>query len=140
MIIYRDETPLPEELDALLETALLTAAQNQNLPENCEVSVSFKTELEIRELNRQYRGKDKPTDVLSFPGFPNQPALGDIVICLNIAEEQARRYAHSFERELAFLAVHGLLHLLGYDHEMEEDEIEMRGVQYDIMQKIGVTR
>ena len=129
MIIYWDETPLPDELRAVIEQALLTGAAMQNVPEDNELSIAFMTASEIRVVNRDFRKVDKETDVLSFPGFPGNAALGDILICLNVAEKQARMYGHSIEREMAFLAVHGLLHLLGYDHEMEEDEIEMRAAQ-----------
>jgi len=108
--------------------------------DDCEVSVSLATPDEIRTMNRDYRNKDAATDVLSFPGFPGSPALGDIVICVDIARQQAEEYGHTFERELIFLAVHGLLHLLGYDHETPQDENLMRTLQTKIMDAIGVTR
>ncbi|MCL2364051.1 MAG: rRNA maturation RNase YbeY [Defluviitaleaceae bacterium] len=108
--------------------------------DDCEVSVSFVTPEEIRAMNRDYRGKNAETDVLSFPGFPGSPALGDIVICVAIAKRQAEEYGHTFERELTFLAVHGLLHLLGYDHETSQDEALMRAKQAKTMEEIGIAR
>jgi probable rRNA maturation factor len=140
MTIYWDETPLPDELREVVEKALLTGAMLENVDPDSEVSVTFMTAAEIRVINRDFRKADKETDVLSFPGFPGSLALGDILICLNVAERQARLYGHSFVREVAFLAVHGFLHLLGYDHALEEDEIEMRAAQYTIMEAIGVMR
>jgi len=110
------------------------------MADDCEVSVSFVTPEEIRTLNHDYRGKDSETDVLSFPGFPGSSALGDIVICVAVAKQQAEEYNHSFERELTFLAIHGLLHLLGYDHEIPQDETLMRAKQAKIMEEIGVAR
>ena len=105
----------------------------------------------IRELNKKFRNMDKPTDVLSFPlfdfeGESEEPPideivnnLGDIVISLEKAREQAEEYGHSFERETAFLCVHSMLHLLGYDHEIsEEDDKEMRARQTEIMKIMGL--
>jgi probable rRNA maturation factor len=140
MRIYWNEAPLPNALQALLTRALSASAAYANAPDACEVSVSFVGLDEIRGLNRDYRNKDEETDVLSFPGFLGSPALGDIVICSEAAERQAREYGHTFERELTFLAVHGLLHLLGYDHMTPEDEEEMCAAQDSIMQAIGVQR
>ena len=112
-----------------------------NAPDNAEISITFVSKDEIHELNREYRGVDDPTDVLSFPFIdPDewdkdiQPlALGDIIICTEIAREQAESYGHSFERELSFLLIHGLLHLAGYDHIQPEDEKEMRHAQREIL-------
>ena len=105
----------------------------------------------IHEINRDYRGVDRPTDVLSFPMFEDEGLdedealgeliLGDIVLSLERAKEQAEEYGHSFERECAFLCVHSVLHLLGYDHEIsEEEEIEMFARQEAILQELGITR
>ena len=115
-----------------------------------EVSVTIVTNDKIRALNAEYRGKDAPTDVLSFPMFDpdteeiealdGQPAvLGDIVISLERAAEQAELYGHSFEREVAFLCVHSVLHLLGYDHERSDDEDKlMREKQRAVMHALGL--
>ena len=117
----------------LEELALFTLAF-EDRAENTEVSVTFVTDEEIAELNETYRGKEGPTDVLSFecdgvdtPGFDETAAedeafeLGDIVIAPDIAEAQAKDFGTTFEQEISLLLVHGLLHLCGYDH-MEEDE------------------
>ena len=104
----------------------------------------------IRAVNSQFRGIDAPTDVLSFPlteyesvSFPvaDEPesSLGDIVISLERADEQAKEFGHSFEREIAFLTVHSMLHLLGYDHvNSEEEDAEMRRRQREILESIGL--
>ena len=112
----------------------------------------------IQEFNRENRGVDKVTDVLSFPYFEGlklpkaeedfcdsdfhkgKVALGSIMICRQRAIEQAREYGHSIEREMGFLTCHGLLHLLGYDHVIEEDEKIMFPLQNEIMESIGLSR
>jgi probable rRNA maturation factor len=115
------------------------------LPE-AEVSVLLTDDAGIAELNAAYRGKDGPTDVLSFAqregegADPEDPVLGDIVISIERAKEQAERYGHSVAREVGFLAVHGLLHLLGYDHETPEDEAVMMARTEAILEPLGLTR
>lgn len=117
-------------------------------PERTSVSVTFVGAEEIRELNRIYRQKDKVTDVLSFPQFdrisdlPEEGplCLGDVVICTEQALLQADDFGHSPEREIVYLFVHSLFHLLGYDH-MEEDEKEdMRRREEGVMDRIGLVR
>lgn len=117
-----------------------------------ELSVTFVTNERIQEINREYRGKDYPTDVISFAleeigegeiqvsGNELPRVLGDIIISIKKAHEQAGEYGHSFEREIGFLAVHGLLHLLGYDHENEEDEKKMFARQRVILDEYGLQR
>ena len=110
-----------------------------------EVSISFVGEDEIRELNRGYRGKDSATDVLSFPVGEEfrhgaERPLGDVVVCMPVARRQAEEYGHSLDRELAFLVVHGILHLLGFDHEDAEGEAEMCRVQDEILLGLGIGR
>lgn len=119
-----------------------------------EISLLFVGEEEIRQLNYQYRDKDAVTDVLSFPlendvaAYLSRPdsmpghslLLGDIIICATRAAEQAQEYGHSLEREIFFLFVHGLLHLLGYDHMEKEDEKIMRSLQTAILTDIGQIR
>lgn len=102
---------------------------------------------EIQGLNASYRNIDRVTDVLTFPAWegdaiacPPDGYLGDIAICLERAQEQAEEYGHSLERELAFLAVHGSLHLLGYDHMKSQDEQEMFAKQTEILNAMGITR
>ncbi len=108
---------------------------------NKEISLSFCTATEIQALNKQYREKDSVTDVLSFPALAEVPTLGDIVICTSRAQEQASELGHSLKRELAFLFVHGLLHLLGYDHEISEDEERiMFDLQDQILFAASITR
>jgi probable rRNA maturation factor len=121
---------------------------------NCEVNISFVTLEESWRLNKQYRNKDAPTDVLSFPNanaipvpaprrtFRGKPAfsLGDIVICARVSENQAVEYGHSVERELAFLTAHGFLHLIGYDHNTPEEEKNMLDMQKKILTGVGIER
>ncbi|QDP40643.1 rRNA maturation RNase YbeY [Radiobacillus deserti] len=141
----------PEHIE-LVEKLLVQAAQLENVAEDAELSVSFVDNDEIQIINRDYRNKDKPTDVISFAMQENvddEPEimgdngpllLGDIIISVDKAEEQAKDYKHSFERELGFLAVHGFLHLLGYDHMNEEDEKKMFGRQEEILHAFGLSR
>ncbi len=100
------------------------------------VSLLFTDDDNIRQLNKQYRGKDAVTDVLSFPSG-EEGFLGDIALCLPRAYEQAKEYGHSAQREVAFLVAHSMLHLFGYDHESEEGERDMRKRQREIMKKAG---
>ena len=119
------------------------------------VSVNYVSEDEIKRLNSEYRKVDKCTDVLSFPQndivngkdlkkFLDKElgilTLGDIVICKKVAKRQAKEYRHSFKRELCFLATHGLLHLLGYDHENSEEEKNMQEIAEKILERCGVRR
>lgn len=115
-----------------------------------EVSVILVDDEYIHELNYQYRGKDTSTDVLSFAlnegdepeivDGPEENLLGDIVISLETASRQAEEFGHSLERELAYLSVHGMLHLLGYDHEVEKDRTIMRKEEEHILGLLGITR
>ena len=139
-MIYWDKLPESEDmLTALIKRGL----EYVNAPETSEISISFVEPEEIRALNKQYRGIDSETDVLSFAlSDPDEwnawqkslpIALGDIVICTEVARSQADTYGHSLGRELGFLVVHGLLHLSGYDHEEPEDEEIMREAQRKIL-------
>ena len=136
-------------LRALVRRAIKAALEYEKVGFAPEVSVTFTDNEGIRELNAAHRNIDRPTDVLSFPLFEKEDlecatdgdALGDIVISLQRAREQANEYGHSFEREVAFLTVHSMLHLLGYDHEIsEEDEKEMFFKQEEILKTIGLNR
>ncbi|WBL17648.1 rRNA maturation RNase YbeY [Sutcliffiella sp. NC1] len=149
-----DETSLLNEQQFTgLEDLLQFAAKMEKVPNNAELSVTFVTNERIQEINREYRDKDYPTDVISFAleemgegeleivyAEEEPTILGDIIISIQKAKEQAEEYNHSFERELGFLAVHGLLHLLGYDHETEEEEKEMFQKQKDILNAYGLKR
>lgn len=118
---------IPSGIRLLIRRACNAVLQMENFPETAEVSVTFVSNAEIAELNRQYRDKPQPTDVLSFPlGVDGQYdrnnetgalMLGDVIISMEKAQEQAGLYGHSLQREVAFLTVHSMLHLLGYDHE-----------------------
>ena len=116
------------------------------------ISISFVDNKYIHKINKKYRDVDRETDVISFAFLDDDEnrdntlhskgivPLGDIYISVDKAKEQAENYGHSLERELSFLYVHGLLHLLGYDHQNEEQEKEMFTLQEEILQKLGVTR
>lgn len=138
-------------LKMLLREAIETTLDFEDFNAVCEVSVTFTDNEGIRELNKKFREMDKPTDVLSFPlldfdGDCEEPPidelisnLGDIVISLERAKEQAEEFGHSFAREVAFLTVHSMLHLLGYDHEKgDEEDREMRARQSEIMKIMGL--
>ncbi len=120
--------------------------------EGAEVSVSFVTQEEIQALNRDYRNVDRVTDVLSFPQFDSiddlldmeeetgVAELGDVVICMDRAREQAEEFGHPLEREVIYLFVHSILHLLGYDHMEEEEKKEMRAREDEVMSELGIER
>ncbi len=110
-------------------------------------TIIFVTPEEIHELNKQYRGVDRVTDVISFAledahdvSLTDVRVLGDIYICIDRMKEQAIEYGHSETRELSFLTVHGLLHLLGYDHQTKEDEEVMFGLQRKILSDLNINR
>ena len=111
--------------------------------ENCELSVFLTDDENIQRLNNQYRGLDRPTDVLAFAmregtdNHLNNEILGDVVISIPRAKEQASVYGHSFEEEIALLVAHGILHLLGYDHEEKDDLLIMYQKQKEILQSLG---
>ena len=139
--------PVTYKLRMLLRRAIMETLDYEGVEiEAPEVSMTFTDNEGIRELNRLYRQMDKPTDVLSFPMFDFadeeetvEGALGDIVISLERAREQAETFGHSFEREVAFLCVHSMLHLLGYDHELgEQEDIDMRRRQREIVTRLGL--
>lgn len=104
-----------------------------------EMNIVFLSKDQIQEMNRNYRNIDKVTDVISFPD-QDENYIGDIFICLDRAREQAVDYGHSIEREIGFLAVHGYLHLLGYDHHTEAEEKIMFAKQEEILKKASLER
>ena len=149
---HQDKLTLTYRLKMLVREAIEATLDYEQYGNPCEVSVSFVDNAEIRDLNKKFRGIDKATDVLSFPlfdyeGESEEPPvdemlgmLGDIVLSLEQAALQAEEYGHSFEREVAFLTVHSMLHLLGYDHETgEEDEADMRRRQSAVMDLMGLS-
>ncbi len=109
------------------------------IEEKHEMNIVFLTKEQIQEMNRTYRDIDKVTDVISFPD-QEEDYIGDIFICLDRAKEQAQDYGHSIEREIGFLAVHGYLHLLGYDHHTEAEEKIMFAKQEDILKQASLER
>lgn len=148
-----DETKEISEKDSSYIVELLNfAAAMEKVQAETEISLTFVSNEKIREINREYRNKDSVTDVISFAmeemgegemelvGLEMPRVLGDIIISVARTKEQAEEYGHSFMRELGFLAVHGFLHLLGYDHETEEDEKEMFTRQKDILDAFGLLR
>ena len=148
----QDKHQITYKLKMLIRQAIEATLDFEDYGNICEVSVTFTDNEGIRELNNKFRQIDRPTDVLSFPlfdfeGESDEPPvdeimnmLGDIVISLERAKEQADEYGHSFEREVAFLTVHSMLHLLGYDHEIsEEDDKNMRARQSEIMNIMGLS-
>lgn len=135
----------------LIRKAIRTTLKSEKFSDDAEVSVTLTDNAEIHEINREYRGVDRPTDVLSFPMAEDDDnigdldmdkgavLLGDIVISVEKIEEQAKEYMHSFERELAYLTIHSTLHLLGYDHVTgPEDEKEMTEKQDKIIESMGL--
>lgn len=146
----QDKLPITYKIKRLVRLSVEAALAYEGYRNSCEVSVSFTDDEGIRRLNRNFRKIDSATDVLSFPLFDfdggEEPAvdelenmLGDIVISLERAKQQAEEFGHSFEREVAFLCVHSMLHLLGYDHvNSEDEELDMRRRQTAIMEMLGL--
>ena len=138
----------PEDIEHLIEICTAAALEEEGIDDTAEVSVTLVDNEGIRELNREHRDIDRETDVLSFPlgdddGYEVDPdiMLGDIVISLEKAAQQAEEYGHSYRREVAFLITHSLFHLLGYDHvNSEEEEKIMFGKQEKVLDKLGITR
>ena len=146
----QDKIEVTRALSGLVRRAVGQALKYEKADFDAELSVTFVDNGEIKRLNAEYRRIDRETDVLSFPLYESgeiavedgeRAALGDVVISLEKAEAQAKEYGHSFEREVAFLTVHSVLHLLGYDHELsEEDEREMFLKQEEILKKMKLGR
>lgn len=142
---------VPSGIRLLIRRACNAVLQMEHFPETAEVSVTFVDNEEIAQLNTQYRDKPQPTDVLSFPlGVDGQYdrnnetgalMLGDVIISMEKAQEQAGLYGHSLQREVAFLTVHSMLHLLGYDHEKGGMEaVRMREKEERTLLQLGLPR
>lgn len=134
---------IDQVMEKKIEDALSTAFSILELGNDYEISITVVDKNEIKDLNRDYRGVDKVTDVLSFPLYepdeiPSAGMLGDIVICSERVKEQALEFNHSEEREFIYLSIHSLLHLLGYDHIEEDDRVEMRSLEKKIMKNLGI--
>ncbi len=147
----QNEIKVPVGIRMLIRRCCQAVLTTESFTDNAEVSVSFVSNSEIRLLNKNYRNKDRVTDVLSFPlmeenNVERNPEtgyvlLGDIVISLETAVKQASNYGHSLEREIGFLTVHSMLHLLGYDHETSPlDERIMREKEESVLEKLGISR
>lgn len=159
----QDKICVAEELEVTIESIIQYTLKEEEVTIPCEVSVVFVDDEEIREINRENRNIDKSTDVLSFPmlEYPRGSVfkdvylnhkfhlsdlddgnliLGDIVLSLEKAEEQRKEFEHSFLREAAYLTVHSVLHLLGYDHMEEEEKNVMRKREEEILNKFHLTR
>ncbi|MDW0108980.1 rRNA maturation RNase YbeY [Sporosarcina aquimarina] len=144
---------IDEDTRQLVQGILSFAAEKEGLENGTELSVTFLDDEAIRQVNREYRGKDQATDVISFAleevGEGEVPVvaidemprhLGDLLISVETAKRQAAEYGHSIEREIGFLALHGFLHLLGYDHMSETDEKVMFGRQEELLTSFGLDR
>ncbi|WP_122645264.1 rRNA maturation RNase YbeY [Enterococcus mediterraneensis] len=156
-ITFMDQTnSVSEKKISEIDDLLQFAANYLELPEDTEMSVTFMDNAAIQVINRDYRGKDAPTDVISFAleeegedeipvifdeeDAPLPRVLGDIMISTERAKEQAAEYGHSYDREIGFLALHGFLHINGYDHMTPEDEKVMFGLQKEILDAYGLER
>lgn len=141
-ILCNDEKAVKPEMIEMFSLAAELCLEREGLsPDNMEVSISFVSKEEIHELNKAYRNVDSHTDVLSFPLVEDfcsitedrEILLGDVVICLEKAEEQAEEYGHTLQREVVYLFVHSICHLLGYDHMEPEEKAEMRALEEEVM-------
>ena len=147
----QERFPISYSLKRLIRRAVIASLDYEGFANEIEVSVTFVDNEGIRVLNAQYRGIDRATDVLSFPLIDfeggDAPAadeprimLGDVVLSLERASEQAEEFGHSLRREVAFLTVHSMLHLLGYDHELgDEEDADMRRRQREILDGMGLS-
>jgi probable rRNA maturation factor len=137
----QDVMKITKENEAAIEKAVGAVLNKEELNGYFEVSVSFVTNEEIKELNKEYRNADNETDVLSFPmneEFDGVIILGDIVISTQKIIEQAADFNHSLEREMSYLIVHSMLHLLGYDHMRPDENSDMRAKEKEIMKELNI--
>ena len=156
-IIFETEVEIPQELEPLLQKVIRASLDAEGMEDDCEINVLITDDEGIHQINLEQRDVDRPTDVLSFPMFDLEPGehpdemdadpetglipLGDMVISLERAREQASEFGHSVEREVCYLCVHSVLHLLGYDH-MDEGPMkaQMREREEAILGELGITR
>lgn len=147
--------PVDDALQELIERVICKALEYEQFDKPAEVSVLLVDDMQIREINGEFRQMDKPTDVLSFPmldfsggrvidnvgdSYLGTVVLGDIVVSLERAHAQAEEYGHSYAREVGFLVCHSVLHLLGYDHETEDERAVMRQKEEAVLELLGLTR
>ena len=140
-----------------IEIIINTALEEKNIKEqNVSIAISAVGKDEIHQINKEYRNVDRPTDVLSFPIFSREEInefssledskkvkeleLGDIIMCIDVLQEHAEEYGTGILREMLYMITHGVCHLLGYDHMIEEEKTEMRALEEKILEKIGVGR
>lgn len=151
LLFVNDYDETLQDYEKTFEDLASHAIQKLHRDDRFSLEVNFVNEETIHEINRQYRKIDRPTDVISFAFLDEVEneikiqgdvmlMLGEIFISVDQAKQQAKEYEHSLHRELCFLFVHGLLHLLGYDHQNEEEEKEMFQIQEEILQEKGITR
>lgn len=151
-IDYDDITKLPKE-EKLIKKVIETVLKEEKIIRDLEIYVTLTNNNQIHKINLEQRNVDRPTDVLSFPMFEREEVhllkekneeepdiLGDIIISIEKVKEQAEEYGHSFERELAYLTTHGMLHLLGYDHMIKEEKEQMRKREEEILEILNITR
>jgi len=149
--IHFDEIEENKEYEDKVFKVIKKCFEEEKLKElNLYISITLTTPQKIKQLNKHYRNIDKETDVLSFPMFEkeelekrkglNQDVLGDIVISIEKVKEQSQEYGHSFERELAYMAVHGFYHLMGYDHMNENDKLLMRQKEENVLNKLNILK
>lgn len=148
-VLFENETNINVD-ESLINKVIAESLRYEGVSNNCEISVTIVDNEEIHRINFKHRGIDRPTDVLSFPliDFENETLpsdgskiyLGDIIISAERAKEQATEYGHSFEREIAFLTAHSMLHLLGYDHMVESEEKIMFSKQEEILNNLNIRR
>lgn len=147
----QDKIVIDDALKSRLVAGLNAVARLHGLTEQTEVDITIVDDEEIHRLNREYRDVDRPTDVLSFAldeGGEDEPELldaleehllGDIIISAETAQRQGEEFGHGLTREVVYLAVHGLLHLLGYDHMTEEDKVIMRAKEEEALREIELS-
>ncbi|MEN6316420.1 MAG: rRNA maturation RNase YbeY [Clostridiaceae bacterium] len=159
IFIENEQSAMPFEnrQTMLLEKTALACLRSENIDIGCEINIMISDDPSIRQINHQFRNIDSSTDVLSFPMVDMKDGmilskegdydldeglllLGDIVISIETAKRQAEQYGHSLERELAFLASHGIFHLLGYDHIAKDEEMRMMSKQEAVLDQLGLKR
>lgn len=140
----QSDIEITNDIIEIVKKSISEVLKEENLDDNVQVSISFVGDEEIQELNRDFRGVDSSTDVLSFPMDDEfkieETILGDVIINTKRVVEQAEEFGHSNTRELSYLTVHSILHLLGYDHMEEEDKTIMRAKEKSIMKSLEIYR
>lgn len=151
----REDSELSPDMVNLLTNVVNTTLKYENVDTPCFVSITVTTPEDIRDINREHRNVDSVTDVLSFPVvnlldddykqeagdyYEGRLILGDVVLCAERAREQSESFGHSLEREMGYLTCHSILHLIGYDHEIEQEREIMRQKEEAVMELAGLKR